>query len=704
MNWTLPSLRARLVALVLSIIVPVAGVIGFLLVNDYRKGREQLEASTIATARALASAVDQRLAGVQDAMAVLATARSLQRGELSRFYEQALEVQALQGLLVIGLIDAELNPVLNTISPFGAVLRPAAATAHVKSVFVSGKPVISDLFRGSLRGSQTFAVGVPVRRDGSVAYTLVGGISPTSIVQLLERQKLPAGWLAAVVDRSGTIVARNAEQDRFVGRKARQQLLTRMSQVDEEAAEGMSLDNARVLTVFSRASLSGWAVIIGIPYDLLTEQLRYSLAALLAGTLALLAGGIALAWRFGEQLVGSVQDLKAAAALLGRRERVSAPRSAFAEANELGLALEQASRDLHDADADRVSNELRLSQAGSRLAGLVDSAMDAIITIDENQEIVLFNRAAEQIFGRARGDVLGQSLLLLMPVRFHQHHGALVHQFGQTGATARRMGGLTTLFGRRANGQEFPVEASISHLDTPEGKLFTVVVRDVTERVTAQDQLAAFSAKSSALREQEKRKIARELHDDLAQTMTVLKIELIVLRDGLPALTDAQSTRIARMVALLDAGVAATRRIAADLRPLLLDDLGLPAALEWLIENFSQRTGVECEFDMSEGFDLAEPHATEVFRIVQEALANVAKHARATLVFVQLELAGRVLTLRVQDNGRGFQPEAPRAPQSLGLAGLRERVGLLKGQMKITSAPGRGTTLKVQVPLEGGTP
>ncbi|MEO7548106.1 MAG: ATP-binding protein, partial [Ramlibacter sp.] len=140
-------------------------------------------------------------------------------------------------------------------------------------------------------------------------------------------------------------------------------------------------------------------------------------------------------------------------------------------------------------------------------------------------------------------------------------------------------------------------------------------------------------------------------------------------------------------------------RIAADLRPLLLDDLGLVPAIEWLVQNFSQRSGVACSLTVNEDVELLEPYATGVFRIVQDSLANVAKHAQATLVQVQIERSATAVTLHVTDNGRGFSPAAPRQPHSLGLMGLRERAQLLKGSLHIDSAPGRGTKINVQIPV-----
>jgi PAS domain S-box-containing protein len=336
--------------------------------------------------------------------------------------------------------------------------------------------------------------------------------------------------------------------------------------------------------------------------------------------------------------------------------------------------------------------------ADARLGGLLDSAMDGIISVDESQRIVIYNRAAEKIFGRSAADMLGQPLEVLIPARFRAHHARQVREFGATGTTSRRMGGNTVLYGLRADGDEFPIDASISHVDTREGKLYTVILRDVTERVRAQEELAAFAAESTGVREQEKSRIARELHDELAQSLTALKMDTIWLRDHLPGHGEAQA-RLAQMLAMLDAAVASTRRIAADLRPLVLDDLGLVAAIEWLVQNFTQRSGVPCTLEADEDLELDEPHATGVFRMVQESLANVAKHAGATQVRVSLARQGNLLRLAVEDDGAGFRTDAPRKPQSLGLVGLRERAHLLQGEVRVTSAPGQGTRVEARIPV-----
>jgi PAS domain S-box-containing protein len=347
----------------------------------------------------------------------------------------------------------------------------------------------------------------------------------------------------------------------------------------------------------------------------------------------------------------------------------------------------------------RMQSEERHLRLAARLSGLLDSAMDGIITVDESQRIVLYNRAAEKIFGWASDEAIGQPLTKLLPMRYREGHGAFIKRFGTTGVTSRRMGDNTVIHGRRANGEEFPMDASISQLETAEGKLYTVILRDVTERVRAQEERSAFAAAAHAIREEEKTRVARELHDELAQALTALKMDTIWVRDN-GGLADEAKAKMAGMLAMLDRAVASTRRIAADLRPLLLDDLGLAPAIEWLASTFTQRWGVACKLNVDEELELPEPYATAVFRIVQESLVNVAKHAQATEAVVTVERTGDSVTLSVQDNGRGFATSAPRKPQSLGLMGLRERAQLLKGTFSLHSEPGQGTRVEVRIPMQ----
>ena len=272
------------------------------------------------------------------------------------------------------------------------------------------------------------------------------------------------------------------------------------------------------------------------------------------------------------------------------------------------------------------------------------------------------------------------------------------------------MGAHAVLTALRADGAEFPIEASISQHEQDGQKRFTVILRDVSERVKAhealrrsKEELQELSAASHIAREQEKNRIARELHDELGQALTMLQMDVAWCKAKADGGEPEFAARLDRMQALLKSTVAATRRIAADLRPLLLDDLGIVPAVEWLAENFTQRTGVPCRLTIGDpDLELDSVRATAVFRIVQESLTNIAKHAERRDAEV-VDRAGRRLAGHPRERRRpGFVPQDPRKPASFGLVGVRERAALLRGEASITSGIGEGTTIEVRLPLGDG--
>ncbi len=220
-------------------------------------------------------------------------------------------------------------------------------------------------------------------------------------------------------------------------------------------------------------------------------------------------------------------------------------------------------------------------------------------------------------------------------------------------------------------------------------------------------QLRAFAGRLQAVREEERTRIAREIHDELGGALTSLKIDFSLLkrtaakvRDTI--LRDSLHDGMGDMTNLIDATMRTVRRIATELRPGILDDLGLVAALEWQLSDFQKRTGIACEFlSSSEHIDLEEKDATALFRIVQETLTNVARYSGANTVHVNLHATADAFRLVVEDNGKGIREEEIRNPKSLGLLGVRERAILFGGRVTVTGRPDRGTTVTVEGPLAG---
>jgi len=354
-----------------------------------------------------------------------------------------------------------------------------------------------------------------------------------------------------------------------------------------------------------------------------------------------------------------------------------------------------------------------LDEATTRLGAIVETAMDPIITVDETQRILLFNRAAEQAFGCARGDAIGERLERFIPARFRAAHRRHVEDFGRTGVTNRRMGENIVLWALHADGREFPIEASISQTGTGAGHFYTVILRDITRRKEIedalrrqQDELRELSARVLEAREEEKSLIARELHDELGQLLTALKMDVAWLRERLPPNAPETAAKVEQMNAVLDQTVGSVRRISADLRPLMLDDLGLADAACWLVEEFARHSGVECALEIAPDANFAaleRSTANAVYRALQESLTNIGRHARAKRAWVMLRIEDGTVQLEVEDDGCGIDPGDIAKSRSLGLKGMRERALYLGGGCEVSRAPRGGTRLRLRVPA-GGSP
>jgi PAS domain S-box-containing protein len=217
---------------------------------------------------------------------------------------------------------------------------------------------------------------------------------------------------------------------------------------------------------------------------------------------------------------------------------------------------------------------------------------------------------------------------------------------------------------------------------------------------TSLEQLRALTDRLQHVREEERTRVAREIHDELGQACTAIKMDLASVGRKATKRQTQLRAKVESAIQLVDSLIISLRRIASDLRPSTLDDLGLTAALEWQAQEFERRTGVQCRITLSQELsDLDSERSTAIFRIFQESLTNVARHANATRVEARLEEEDDRLTFQVRDNGKGFDAEEAKAHKSLGLVGMRERALLLNGEIQIEGVPGEGTTLTLRIPL-----
>jgi hypothetical protein len=313
------------------------------------------------------------------------------------------------------------------------------------------------------------------------------------------------------------------------------------------------------------------------------------------------------------------------------------------------------------------------------------------------------------MFGRSSEEMNGQPLSALLPERFRAQHDEHIRRFAATGETSRAMGRYGLIHGLRASGEEFPVEASISQSGTDTNKLLTVILRDVTERLRVEqvqreyaEQLRQLSRRMFEVEETERRRLARELHDRVGQNVTALGLNLNLVRSELPAdILQKMSPRLNDCESLLYYTAQLVRDIQVDLRPPGLDELGLVAALNEHARQVAGRSSFKVTV-IGTGFAPRLPPASEItfFRIVQEALNNISKHAHATEVTIALEASPDAVVVTVADNGCGFDPAARsvKPTRSLGMVSMRERTESIGGKLRVESTPGKGTRVIVEAP------
>lgn len=366
--------------------------------------------------------------------------------------------------------------------------------------------------------------------------------------------------------------------------------------------------------------------------------------------------------------------------------------------------------------AGSVAASLRRARPAGRGARSFDSrrilhsASDAILSVDQDTTILQANPAAAQMFGATAGAMEGSPL-----ARFVQPPGphalATLDYFSAGGSRAGRRATDYAVTGIRASGQLFPIEGSISSLEHGGRTVYTVILRDVSERHMVQqklarshDQLRQLSAALQSIREEERTHIARELHDDLGQLLASLRMDLTLLTrvDHLP---EASVRLIGGMENNLLTAITSLRRIATNLRPRALDEGGLYFALQGLRDEWVARHGIACTLLADEAeLRLDDAASTAVFRIVQEALTNIARHADARNVTLNLYRSNSDLLLTIQDDGLGIRAEDMEKAESLGLVGMRERVWSMHGDIIISGDEPPGTRIDIVLPLAGHVP
>lgn len=370
--------------------------------------------------------------------------------------------------------------------------------------------------------------------------------------------------------------------------------------------------------------------------------------------------------------------------------------------SERTIELARANEYLLTEVGERRRAEDAMRKSEDMLRGIFEHAPDTIVVIDRGGRIERVNAQVERMFGYRGEEILGRQVEELLPELFRRR---LKKQRADNTAdpNLRPMGAGLELHGRRKDGGEFPVEVMLSPIAVAAGSLVIAIIRDITRRKQSDaalresaDRLKLLSRRLIEVQEAERRSLALELHDEIGQILTGLKLTL-EMSARLPA--DEAQASIAQAQTLVNELMARARKLSLDLRPATLDHLGLLSALLGHIKQYSAQTQVRVLFKHSglEGQRFPPEIETASYRIVQEALTNVARHAGADEVAVLVWADQHSLTIQIEDRGKGFDTETALATDSTsGLAGMRERASLLGGHFTVESRSGTGTRLTAE--------
>jgi len=360
------SIDRKIAKLVIICVLPGWLVASILSIFIYQQERENSGRHALDAAHGLMRVVESDIMADIAALNVLASSHRLTLGNLESFYDKAQEVmRQTSGGSTIVLSDTSGRQLINLLHPYGSLPTPNINPVVMQQIIKTRKPVISDLLVGSATGVPWIGIAVPVIRDDRVVYGLVLGIQPKHLSDVLRQQRLPAEWIVSIVDRDGTIVARNRAQDDYVGKKIGPGLLKRLRQADEGIFDGETQEGIPAMVTFRRSSDFGWSVAVGVPEAQLSANLKRWLAIYALGAASLLLLGLALAIILARRIAGPVHGLIPLAMAIGRGDAVAIKPLGLKEADDVAQALSRAQEllRLRDEARARAVAEQRESEA-----------------------------------------------------------------------------------------------------------------------------------------------------------------------------------------------------------------------------------------------------------------------------------------------------------------------------------------------------
>jgi signal transduction histidine kinase len=665
--------RRTFAALAFAAAIPVLLLSGWVATLMAQQQRDLVRNAAVTSAARVAERVASDIAAQVAVLEAEAASATLDKPDLAAFYAEADRLRQAHPLwATVELADPDGAQVVNLLRSLDEELGPTADRRSFDAVVRTQRPVIGGIGPvGPISGQRLVALRVPVIRAGKLRYVLSVRLATNAVSSILRDAGAPEGWVGSIVDADGNTIARTRAETEELGHPANPALQAAVRRAPQGFYTGPTLEGANVEVVYRTLQhTGGWSVHFGMPVATLNAPVSRSYLVLAGGSLVSIGLGLALVGLVGRDMAQRRAGEQARFALALRSSEEQG--AVAVEAAELGTLRWDTGRETVTASG-RAAELLgwRVAVAQGEAAAAAREALAAVHADDR----VRLDEAVRR--GAADGTPLDVEFRIADP------------------ASEPRWVRLT---GR------------VPHLHKEVAGLVYGVVSDIEPRKRAEAERLDLLRRLGHAQENEQRRIARELHDQVGQTVTGLSLGL----KGLERLLEAEgvSPEAGRQVQWLQrlAGEVGRdiHRAAVDLRPTALDDLGLAESLATLLRDWGHRHGVRPDLEFTgEGARLPPAVESAVYRIVQEALTNVLKHAQAATVSVSVEQRSDEVRVIIEDDGVGFDPEATTHPSPggasakprLGLSGIRERLSLLDGSLTLEASSGVGTTLFVHIPL-----
>jgi len=703
-----------LVHLVLLAVLPSLGLTLYMGLEEHRIQSADLEVNTLRLTRLAAGQLGQAIEGARQLLTGLSQLREVREGN----YEGSRE-------LFVNLLKQYPYYVdFGTIDDNGDIACSGRQSdtpvhledqAYIRRALRTGDFVISGYQVETSSGKPVIYFVYPVKGLVSDVYA---ALDLSSIKSIDIAAQLPAGAVFLVLDYNGVVLARYPDNERWIGQLMPGELviLAGMGEGRDSlvAIHGGGLtERLYGITTIRGAPETNIYVSIGMSKEAAFAAIdrvfhRNVAGVALVGILALLAawiGGDVFILDRLKELVGATKrlasgDLGVRIGPFGNRDELSILASSF---NEMAESLDERTTQVHQAEA--------------KYRTLVEQIPMVTYTAPLDKALGTFyiSPQIESILGYSPKEWLADPGLWVKLLHPEDRDRVLAESqrdlLGSNGAVFRSEYRILT---RKSDVLWLRDEATAVRNGLDEPEFLQGIMFDVTDQKRFEEQLKSshermreLAAHIEGVREEERTRIAREIHDELGQALTSIKIDLAWMNKKLQihdraTQTDLLLKRITAMKDTIDTTVQVVRKISAELRPGILDGFGLPAAIEWQASEFQDRTGIQCQLSaIPEDLDLEERPSSAIFRIFQELLTNIVRHANASRVSISLRKRRGMLILEVQDNGRGISENEKFKANSFGLLGVRERVALLGGKSSIKGVQGQGTTVTIRIPLPG---